>query len=107
MSSSTTAPTTAPSTSTAQPAKDANTNPHLLPLHEDDEFEEFPVEDWDTKDTYAASLSKTSVTVAAGGEPTKALDMLWEDNWDDDDVSDDFSVQLRGELLKQQDQMQS
>ena len=27
---------------------------------------------------------------------------LWEDNWDDDNVEDDFSVQLRAELEKQQ-----
>ena len=26
---------------------------------------------------------------------------LWEDNWDDDNVEDDFSVQLRAELEKQ------
>uniref|UniRef100_A0A2K6L8L4 26S proteasome complex subunit SEM1 n=2 Tax=Rhinopithecus TaxID=542827 RepID=A0A2K6L8L4_RHIBE len=37
-------------------------------LEEDDEFEEFPAEDWD--------------------------------NWDDDNVEDDFSNQLRAELEK-------
>lgn len=26
----------------------------------------------------------------------------WEDNWDDDDLQDEFSVQLRAELEKQQ-----
>ena len=25
---------------------------------------------------------------------------LWEDEWDDDDISDDFSKQLRAELEK-------
>ncbi|GAA5994612.1 hypothetical protein JCM5350_003963 [Sporobolomyces pararoseus] len=89
------------STSTAQGAKDTSSNPHLLPLQEDDEFEEFPESDWKDSDTYGASLN------AKAGQPgQKSLDLLWEDNWDDDDVSDDFSVQLRGELLKQSEQQQ-
>ena len=46
-------------------------------LEEDDEFEEFPAEEWDEKEG-----EKDSVTV-------------WEDNWDDDTVEDDFSNQLR------------
>ncbi|BGP17628.1 hypothetical protein JCM10213_001279 [Rhodosporidiobolus nylandii] len=97
---------TAPSTSTASSAPQAqqpttsNANPHLLPLQEDDEFEEFPVEDWKADETYGAKLGK-------GETGAKALDSLWEDDWDDDDVGDDFSVQLRGELLKQQEQMQT
>lgn len=32
---------------------------------------------------------------AAGKTGTTSLDSLWEDNWDDDDIEDDFSVQLR------------
>ncbi|NP_001078914.1 26S proteasome complex subunit SEM1 [Xenopus laevis] len=50
-------------------------------LEEDDEFEEFPTEDWtgfdEDEDTH-----------------------VWEDNWDDDNVEDDFSNQLRAELEK-------
>ncbi|CCJ28552.1 unnamed protein product [Pneumocystis jirovecii] len=42
---------------------------------DDDEFEEFPVEDWKDEDT-DIGISK---------------DKLWEDNWDDDDVEDEFS----------------
>ncbi|GAA5962445.1 hypothetical protein JCM8115_001498 [Rhodotorula mucilaginosa] len=108
------------STSTAAPSKPtttATTNPHLLPLQEDDEFEEFPAEDWDQKDSYGAHLAAkagaqgngqgATTTTGGGGEGSKALDSLWEDDWDDDDVADDFSVQLRGELLKQQEQMQT
>lgn len=53
-------------------------------LEEDDEFEEFPVEDWTRQEQEGA-----------------AQQHLWEDNWDDDDVSDDFSKQLRAELEKQ------
>uniref|UniRef100_A0A493TD91 26S proteasome complex subunit SEM1 n=2 Tax=Anas platyrhynchos TaxID=8839 RepID=A0A493TD91_ANAPP len=50
-------------------------------LEEDDEFEEFPAEDWTGLD-----------------EDEDAH--VWEDNWDDDNVEDDFSNQLRAELEK-------
>ena len=49
-------------------------------LEEDDEFEEFETEDWNEVDKDA--------------ENDKELN-LWEDNWDDDNVEDDFSRQLR------------
>ncbi|XP_003739639.1 26S proteasome complex subunit SEM1 [Galendromus occidentalis] len=50
-------------------------------LEEDDEFEEFPAEEWTGKcDAEEANV--------------------WEDNWDDDNVEDDFSDQLRRELNK-------
>ncbi|KAM4907322.1 26S proteasome complex subunit SEM1 isoform 1-T1 [Sylvia borin] len=49
-------------------------------LEEDDEFEEFPAEDWTGLD-----------------EDEDAH--VWEDNWDDDNVEDDFSNQLRFVLL--------
>ena len=45
-------------------------------LEEDDEFDEFPVEEWTGLD-----------------EDQDAH--VWEDNWDDDNVEDDFSNQLR------------
>jgi len=44
-------------------------------LEEDDEFEEFPVEDEGTEELEQARV--------------------WEDNWDDDTIEDDFSNQLR------------
>uniref|UniRef100_A0A2I2ZVP6 26S proteasome complex subunit SEM1 n=1 Tax=Gorilla gorilla gorilla TaxID=9595 RepID=A0A2I2ZVP6_GORGO len=44
-------------------------------LEEDDEFEEFPAEDW-------ADLDEDEDA------------HVWEDNWDDDNVEDDFSNQL-------------
>uniref|UniRef100_A0A8I3PHN4 26S proteasome complex subunit SEM1 n=2 Tax=Canis lupus familiaris TaxID=9615 RepID=A0A8I3PHN4_CANLF len=47
-------------------------------LEEDDEFEEFPAEDW-------AGLDEDEDA------------HVWEDNWDDDNVEDDFSNQLRSE----------
>lgn len=40
---------------------------------EDDDFEEFPTEDWQTKEESFP---------------------VWEDNWDDDDVEEDFHQQL-------------
>ncbi|XP_066923034.1 26S proteasome complex subunit SEM1-like [Clytia hemisphaerica] len=51
-------------------------------LEEDDDFEEFPMEDWNEKQENKADLQ------------------VWEDDWDDDDVEDDFSQQLRAELEK-------
>jgi 26 proteasome complex subunit DSS1 len=40
---------------------------------EDDDFEEFPAEDWQTQEENFP---------------------VWEDNWDDDDVEEDFAQQL-------------
>lgn len=42
-------------------------------IAEDDDFEEFPAEDWQTKEESFP---------------------VWEDNWDDDDVEEDFQQQL-------------
>ena len=52
-------------------------------LEEDDDFEEFPTEKWDKDDEDATDVN------------------VWEANWDDDNVEDDFSAQLRGELKNQ------
>ncbi|XP_020580543.1 protein DELETION OF SUV3 SUPPRESSOR 1(I)-like [Phalaenopsis equestris] len=50
-------------------------------FEDDDEFEEFEIsEEWDDK------------------EEGKEVLQQWEDDWDDDDVNDDFSLQLRKEL---------
>lgn len=48
----------------------------MVLLDEDDEFEEFPAEKWEAKDEDPADVN------------------VWEDNWDDDTVEDDFSIQL-------------
>lgn len=50
------------------------------------------VADWEEKDTYGAKLAGAPV---GDGKTPGGLNSLWEDNWDDDDVADDFSVQLR------------
>jgi len=89
----------APSSSEQKKDEKEAVPPQLGALEEDDEFEEFPVQDWDDTETDLSRL--TSVASAQGGTAsTKAGDNLWEDNWDDDDVEDDFSVQLRNELAK-------
>jgi len=67
----------------------------LSGLEDDDEFEEFAVQDWDDSQTDLAHLGG-----AAPGAAKSGGDRLWEDNWDDDDVEDPFSAQLRAELLK-------
>jgi 26 proteasome complex subunit DSS1 len=100
-----------------QGEKKEASQPQLGVLEEDDEFEEFTVSgalamcqsdpllrkwcsyvikrriDWKDEDTDVSKLvqlSKTGLT-ASGGQSSN----LWEDNWDDDDVEDDFSKQLR------------
>ncbi|KZT10990.1 uncharacterized protein LAESUDRAFT_741307 [Laetiporus sulphureus 93-53] len=75
--------------------KEEQAIPHLGMLEEDDEFEEFSVADWDYSQTDLAHLGG-----AAPGAAKSGGDKLWEDNWDDDDIEDDFSVQLRNELAK-------
>ncbi len=47
-------------------------------------------QDWDDSQTDMAHLGG-----AAPGAAKSGGDKLWEDNWDDDDIEDDFSVQLR------------
>ncbi|KAJ2909813.1 26S proteasome complex subunit [Coemansia aciculifera] len=56
--------------------------PALSALEEDDEFEEFDVDDWKK------------------GDEDKEDSTAWNDNWDDNDMEDDFSKQLRVELEK-------
>ncbi|XP_075153695.1 suppressor of exocyst mutations 1 [Haematobia irritans] len=63
--------------------KDKSVKSDLGLLEEDDEFEEFPAEDFN-----AANEDEDEVNV-------------WEDNWDDDNVEDDFNVQLKAHLEKQ------
>jgi len=57
-------------------AEDKKKTVDLGLLEEDDEFEEFPAEEWEKKDEDAGDVN------------------VWEDNWDDDNVEDDFAVQL-------------
>ena len=50
----------------------------------------FAPADWDDSQTDLAHLGGTAPGAAKSGG-----DKLWEDNWDDDDIEDDFSIQLR------------
>ncbi|RMZ87519.1 hypothetical protein DV736_g5251, partial [Chaetothyriales sp. CBS 134916] len=77
----------APTQSTdADPAKTSKPVSAAGPaiLEEDDEFEDFPVEDWPQEDT----------------EVPGSTTHLWEESWDDDDENEEFSKQLRDELDK-------
>ncbi|KAI0302379.1 DSS1/SEM1 family-domain-containing protein [Multifurca ochricompacta] len=98
MSSSTPAATTPKpedSNKSAETLKEESRVPHLGVLEEDDEFEEFVVQDWDDTQTDLAHLGGVSP-----GAAISEGDKLWEDNWDDDDIEEEFSVQLRSELQK-------
>ncbi|KAJ1982404.1 26S proteasome complex subunit SEM1 [Dimargaris xerosporica] len=72
---------TKPANSAAPAAQDADKDPRSVPqlgaLEEDDEFEEFEAEDWNESEEDKLDVHQ------------------WEDNWDDDDIEDDFSQQLR------------
>ncbi|KAF7799794.1 hypothetical protein EIP86_011036 [Pleurotus ostreatoroseus] len=85
----------AEATSTVSETHKEDEQPALGILEEDDEFEEFAVTDWDDSKTHLSDLKGTAPGAAKSGG-----DKLWEDNWDDDDIEDDFSVQLRSELTK-------
>ncbi|KAF7970999.1 hypothetical protein HWV62_22255 [Athelia sp. TMB] len=86
--------TSKPGDSSTEPKED-DAQTTLGVLEEDDEFEEFAVADWDDAQTDLAHLGG-----AAPGAAKSGGDKLWEDNWDDDDIEDEFSVQLRNELAK-------
>ncbi|OWZ73916.1 hypothetical protein AYX14_00641 [Cryptococcus neoformans] len=72
------------STTNVQP--DKKPLPKLGALEDDDEFEDFPATD------YEGNIQDSLKKAAAG---PSGSDNLWEDNWDDDDVDDDFTKQLR------------
>jgi len=93
-SASTSKPTESAS-DVAEAQKPQEDQHHLGVLEEDDEFEEFSVADWDDSETDLAHLGG-----AAPGAAKSGGDKLWEDNWDDDDIEDEFSMQLRNELAK-------
>ncbi|KAK9448764.1 DSS1/SEM1 family-domain-containing protein [Limtongia smithiae] len=75
---------TKPESSSAPDAKAAEAPAAVVTLEEDDEFEDFPAEDW--------ADEEADISIPGGKEH------LWEENWDADDADDDFSNQLREEL---------
>ena len=58
-------------------------------LEEDDDFEEFE-EDF-------AGEEVQQIDMAAGGEIEKTL---WQQDWDDEEVDEDFGAKLRAQLAK-------
>ena len=54
----------------------------------------FNIIDWDDSQTDLANLGGTGTAGSAAGG-----DKLWEDNWDDDDIEEEFSTQLRSVIL--------
>ena len=52
-------------------------------FEDDDEFEEFPADDWEKSEENGQSTNKNA----------------WQENWDDDDIEDDFSQKLK-EILR-------
>lgn len=56
--------------------------------------------DWDDSETSLAQLTNdkggaTGLSISGERGGVSGGDHLWEDNWDDDDVEDDFSKALR------------
>jgi hypothetical protein len=50
--------------------------------------------EWKDEETDVAKYLEQSGATGGGGAPSH----LWEDTWDDDDVEEEFSVQLRYEV---------
>ncbi|SCV06116.1 LANO_0H22452g1_1 [Lachancea nothofagi CBS 11611] len=59
---------------------------HKKTLEEDDEFEDFPVDTWPDSETVK--------------EASNVQSNLWKEDWDDVEVDDDFTKELRSELEK-------
>ncbi|OQD77897.1 hypothetical protein PENDEC_c002G02545 [Penicillium decumbens] len=76
-------------TQKAEPSDQPQQQKQPQVLEEDDEFEDFPVEDWPQEEAEQAG------SAANGGN-----EHLWEESWDDDDAAEDFSKQLKEELKK-------
>jgi 26 proteasome complex subunit DSS1 len=82
--------------------KDESKKP-IIPLEEDDEFEDFPVEGNSllqmtilTFSDWTDAESQSQYTKAAGGETAT----LWAEEWEDETEETDFSVQLKYYLLR-------
>lgn len=65
---------------------------HKKSLEEDDEFEDFPIDTWPAEESLR--------------DATNAQTSLWEEDWDDVEVDDDFTKELKAELAKYKQQNQ-
>ena len=75
-------------------------------LEEDDEFEDFPVDGMITSISILRDLVLMNVLADWAPEESEVppgseghTTHLWEESWDDDDTSDDFSKQLKSDSL--------
>ncbi|SCU85259.1 LAFA_0D14730g1_1 [Lachancea sp. 'fantastica'] len=59
---------------------------HQNTLEENDEFEDFPVDTWPDSETIK--------------EDSNVQTNLWKEDWDDVEVDDDFTKELKAELEK-------
>lgn len=86
------ASTSKATTGKGEPAKEVKP---AAALEEDDEFEDFPVESMLLSKILAKpkliSIDWTQEETEVPGDNTH----LWEESWDDDDTSEDFSKQLK------------
>ena len=65
-------------------------------LEADDDFEEFPAEAWkSTKQPGEKDLANGVNGQVGATEEEDAEANIWEDNWDDDNIEEDFSKQLK------------
>ena len=55
--------------------------PSLYDIEEDDEFEDFASQSW------------------SQGQEESSDSCMWDENWDDGDLNDEFTNQLRAELM--------
>lgn len=83
-----------------EPKPDADKQKNTLDiglLEEDDEFEEFPVEGnyYNSLLIYIFHIIFSWFQEWTSQDEEDKEANVWEDNWDDDNVEDDFSVQLR------------
>lgn len=90
-------PTTNPNPSSNNETK--NLSSTLDALGEDDEFEDFPIENWTEDKSDISHLILNSKSSKTSNNPSTMED-LWEDNWDDEVLESDFAHQLRAELEK-------
>ena len=59
-------------------------------LEDDDDFEEFDIPHADDED----------VNMVAGGIDSAAEKKMWQEDWDDEEVDEDFAKQLRAQIRK-------
>lgn len=64
-------------------------------LEDDDDFEEFEIAGEQAEDEAMADVSGAGFTGGIDGEKK-----LWQEDWDDEEVDEDFAKQLRSQLKK-------